>query len=165
MSCSTASCSACVPRASAVACLRSPRGGFRARGDAPSVRLATTRAWQASVGPQGQAGLLGRGHWNEFVVCKGIQESDANQAEAAYPRQRKHPGAVHMRPVVTGNGGTFERRSAVMRRLASHQHECFTDSRLKPKRSAEERENQGRSRSLRGPQSLFRVGTRPVRGR
>ena len=42
---------------SVVACPRSPWEA-RARGDAPSVRLAAARAWEGPVGPRGQAGVI-----------------------------------------------------------------------------------------------------------
>ena len=42
---------------SVVACPRSPWEA-RARGDAPSARLAAARAWEGPVGPRGQAGVI-----------------------------------------------------------------------------------------------------------
>ena len=102
-----------VPGASAVAGLRSPREG-PARGAIRPPRGWRRPARGRDLWAHGdRRGYLDGHHWHEFVVYKGIQESDASQAEAAYPRQRKHSGAVHIRRAVTGNGGMFERRSAV----------------------------------------------------
>ena len=43
---------------SVVACPRSPMGGPRARGDAPSARLAAARAWEGPVGPRVKRGVI-----------------------------------------------------------------------------------------------------------